>query len=928
MSALFLKLLNMSISAGWLVLAVLALRFLLKKAPKWVSVLLWGFVAVRLICPISFESVLSLMPSAETVSPGIMMDPDPQIHTGIQALNSVVNPIITESFKPAPMTSMNPLQLWIPLASILWAVGFAGMLIYTAISYTLLRRRVGTAVLLRKGIYQSEYVDSPFVLGVLKPRIYLPFRMEEGSIDYVLAHEQAHIRRKDHWWKPLGFLLLAVYWFNPLMWLGYILLCRDIELACDEKVIKEMDSQNRADYTLALVKCSVNRRRIAACPLAFGEVGIKARVKSVMNYKKPAFWIILAAFISCVAVAVCFLTNPKTAEPEGDISQPAPVSAGAYAVEEVTFESGVYSFTVQAGVNTPIYAITEQMHLLSQKEHSEDGQWTDLGVLEETQLTAETFDSLFLEPGTWAQGKNAQALRENTAKAWQLIYSGNICYYLLQQSDGELYVSFGYTGSAHYGIRWLFKIKADPNVPTGMVATSGDETVPVVAFPAGTAIEDCVDSVFWLTVNRYPDSLVPFNVRENGTERFGFYSAYDAETFEALEFFRPSGLSPQTYIFQNADLTHSYIVTVRFSMEADAPFYAFGAKFDLSQDHPVETVYGRMKTYYKNANGTWSLDGRTYQYRLEITGRMHSAAVDSTFVYLSNLETITFEQAWKAAGYSSNTADYFDPEDAVLVDVFAGGASSGGSTETYQKLTLEDVVVLSQKGYDLKISDFERFDYTPTGSGLYIRKYDLDGQFGFMIGSTAAEDEPLYFYLYLMADPEQRIDIREGGVAAFLEDHGITAPLENAITEAILERNSGNRYPDKPDGLICTEAHYIFGLETKSGTPLAGQTNHMEETTVYLQYVYHRYSCSQAEMNRVAANATPAVLIFTYDPESGYTLKSFREPNGGENYAQELRNVFPEELADKILDPGYEAVDVQQLEDVCHQKAWEYVKGR
>ncbi len=310
MSEVFLKIVNMSISASWLVFAVLLLRILLKKAPKWASVLLWGFVAVRLICPFSFESVLSLIPSAETISPEIMMDATPQIHTGISALNSMINPVISESFAPNPMDSANPLQIWIPVAANLWLAGIAAMLIYTAVSYIRLRRKVSTAVLLRENIFQSEHVDSPFVLGLIKPRIYLPFQMDGQNLVHVVAHEQAHIRRKDHWWKPLGFLLLALHWFNPIMWLGYIFLCRDIELACDEKVIKEMDSETKADYTQALVQCSISRRSIAACPLAFGEVGVKARIKSVLHYKKPAFWIVLAAIVTCIAVAVCFLTNP------------------------------------------------------------------------------------------------------------------------------------------------------------------------------------------------------------------------------------------------------------------------------------------------------------------------------------------------------------------------------------------------------------------------------------------------------------------------------------------------------------------------------------------------------------------------------------------------------------------------------------------
>ena len=310
MSELFLKIVNMSISASWVVIAVLALRFCLKKAPKWVNVLLWGIVAVRMVFPFSIESVLSLIPRAETISPSIMMEQSPSVQTGVPALNHVINPVISGSFTPAPGASANPLQIWIPVLAGIWLFGIAALFLYSAVSYWRLRRKVCEAVILRGNIYQSEKVCSPFVLGIIRPKIYLPYHMDSREMDHVIAHEQTHIRRKDHWWKPLGFLLLTIHWFNPLMWLSYILLCRDIELACDEKVIRKMSNEQRADYTQALVACSVDRRLITACPLAFGEIGVKERVKSVMNYKKPAFWIVLASVIVCAVIAVCFLTNP------------------------------------------------------------------------------------------------------------------------------------------------------------------------------------------------------------------------------------------------------------------------------------------------------------------------------------------------------------------------------------------------------------------------------------------------------------------------------------------------------------------------------------------------------------------------------------------------------------------------------------------
>ena len=311
MNELFLKIINMSISASWLVLAVLILRFVLKKAPKWINVLLWGIVAIRLICPFSFESPLSLIPSAETIPLNIGMDSTPTINSGISAINNAVNPIISQFNTPMAGASINPLQITIGIYEYIWIFGMIALALYTAISYWRLHRKVDTAVRYKDNIFQSENVSSPFVFGIIKPRIYLPFKMNGQDLEHVVAHEHAHIRRKDHWWKPFGFLLLTIHWFNPLMWMAYVLLCRDIELACDEKVIKELGNEQRGDYTQALVACSVNRRMIVACPLAFGEVSVKERVKSVMNYKKPAFWVIIISVIVCVGVAVCFLTNPK-----------------------------------------------------------------------------------------------------------------------------------------------------------------------------------------------------------------------------------------------------------------------------------------------------------------------------------------------------------------------------------------------------------------------------------------------------------------------------------------------------------------------------------------------------------------------------------------------------------------------------------------
>ena len=313
MAAVFLKLLNLSISASWLVLAVLVLRLVSKRSPKWMNVLLWGIVALRLVLPFSVESALSLIPSAETVSPAaVQFDPAPTITSGVSVIDNAVNPSLSEHFSAVPTASVNPLYVWTEIAGWVWLIGLGAMLLYALVSYLRLRRRVSVSLCVRENIYLCDAISSPFILGVVKPRIYLPSGLDEVQRQNVLSHERAHLARRDHWWKPLGFALLAVYWFNPVLWLAYALLCRDIELACDERVIRTMDESAVKTYSTVLLACSMLRKAAITCPLAFGEVGVKERVKNALHYKKPAFWVVAASVAVCVVVAVCFLTNPPT----------------------------------------------------------------------------------------------------------------------------------------------------------------------------------------------------------------------------------------------------------------------------------------------------------------------------------------------------------------------------------------------------------------------------------------------------------------------------------------------------------------------------------------------------------------------------------------------------------------------------------------
>lgn len=310
MENFFIDLLNISITASYIIIAVILFRAVFRKVPRKFICALWAIAGIRLIMPFSFESIFSLIPSTETIPPNIITRHDAEINSGINLIDIPVNDYLGDRYYEGVTVETGFKEKLMAVVSILWVVGIVAILLYGIFSYLRLKKTVSTAVLLRDNVWQSENVFSPFILGFVNPKIYIPFGLNDETVSYVTAHENAHLKRRDHWIKPLGFLLLSVYWFNPLIWVAYALLCRDIEAACDEKVISQMNNQARQEYASALLDCAVNRRKIAVCPLAFGEVGVKERIKGVMSYKKPAFWVIIFALAACVAAAVCFLTSP------------------------------------------------------------------------------------------------------------------------------------------------------------------------------------------------------------------------------------------------------------------------------------------------------------------------------------------------------------------------------------------------------------------------------------------------------------------------------------------------------------------------------------------------------------------------------------------------------------------------------------------
>lgn len=726
MSEFFLTIVNMSISASWIVLAVLILRLLLKKAPKSITVLLWGIVAVRLICPFTIESVMSLIPSAETISPEIMMDATPEINSGIPILNNTINPVIGESFAPDPATSANPLQILIPVLSVVWLVGIAGMLLYTVISYLKVKRKIGTAVLLRDNVFQSENVVSPFVLGIVKPKIYLPFNMDEQDMSHVIAHEQAHICRKDHWWKPFGFLLLTIHWFNPLMWLGYVLLCRDIELACDEKVVKELNAEQKADYSQALLTCSVNRRMIAACPLAFGEVGVKNRVKSVLNYKKPAFWIIAIAIVVSIVVAACFLTNPATNTLEN--------------IEFLNLESrrqNTVSVLVSDGETyTPVGVVNQDLLnelcgiKISKNEISlnrgEDRDKTHTLVLQTAKDTEPTiysyveglhihFNSTFTS--VWVNNSVKPTLSYrviNPQKAKQ-IYEDIANFAGAEKLTWTYQPMLSFTG--HSFRRLLF----DFNYTHVDASCTGGElcSFDVDGQPYGTKMRfENENAVYWTpkeaVIERIPQkSEVTLEIYNDETQVhkctivFECVSRDTASAVFEIYLKVPDGLQmvesngillvEQSSISDIGGADGPDNVTVNSGDSTGIHYPANQGLYEVTPTDEIQSKYDNeefiiQKLHYKAKDGTWACENHTYKYRLEISGRLKNADKNTTYIVLSNSKDITFEQTWKASGLSSLMSDYFNPKDAVIV-----GHRLFSATSTKGNLETAILSVLNEK---------------------------------------------------------------------------------------------------------------------------------------------------------------------------------------------------------------------------------------
>lgn len=717
----------MSISASWIVLAVLLLRLLLKKAPKWINGILWGIVGLRLIMPFSFESIFSLIPSSETISKA-PDSPRPHFESGVTIIDNQVNDYLGEHYYEVVTRPTGHFADITTILAIVWIVGIVLLLAYTIISYSRVKNKIGTAVLLRDNIYQSENVISPFVLGIIKPKIYLPFNMNEQDMEHVIAHEQAHINRKDHWWKPLGFLILTLHWFNPLMWLGYVLLCRDIELACDEKVIKELNTEQKADYSQALLNCSVNRRMIAACPLAFGEVGVKDRVKSILNYKKPAFGIIVVAIIASIAVAVCFLTNPtsnKLKDIENRTLNSITEETVAVWVSDGENYHSIGAISKNLLEDLSDIKISRKEVSLNRSEDRDASHTLVLQTKQDTDLTIYSylkglyiyfnsdFSSVWVNDGVKPTLSYKVINPEKVKGIFEHIKNYNVSEPAIGGVDSTNVHSFESTVSyanwaeaseIYFGAlnREKMAISSVQHLPIYRFDTLNDLEQFKRTFGDTFTMDGSWDEVpsFNNATAKYDSAFFEDNSlmliyvsANNSTHRFKVHSiGYDeksfcvhiAETTNAEEvdtamagWFVTVAVSDELIMNCtefDADLNNGIeLLNKADSQDQTATHYPNHLElYEVTPSEDIQAKYDNeefvyQKLHYKATDGTWSCEGYTYKYRLEITGRMNNAAKNTTYIVLSNSKDINFDQTWKASGLSSLMSDYFEPKDAVIV---------------------------------------------------------------------------------------------------------------------------------------------------------------------------------------------------------------------------------------------------------------------
>lgn len=875
---LFFWVVNTSISASFLVGAIIILRLLLKKAPKAIFVVLWGLVAIRLVCPFSIESALSLVPSAETIPTEQFYYQEAQ-HDDYN-LAIVDNPNYPEAvtYTTGPVGSAGYKSMVYYLA---WLGGTGAMLIYTAVSYILVRRKVRISAPLRDNIRLSDGIKTPFILGIIKPKIYIPSDMSEEDTEYVVAHEKAHLKRHDHWWKPLGFLLLAFHWFNPVMWIAYILLCRDIELACDEKVIKNLGDESKKPYSEALLNCSVPRKMIAACPLAFGEVGVKQRIKSVLNYKKPAFWIIIIAVIASLIVAICFMTNPTGSGIDemsnGLLENNYRISVvsgeKAYNISSVSAIEEATEFLKEIRVGkAPISDSRSEERPSDHKilffcnaENSE--QYTAMNISDD--FSEIWFDD-GVKPSKTYRVKNPQKLRQ--------IFDASMEKYL-SEGYGSTDVQWDYMPMLSHTGYYYFPISIDLDYDSVKAGCSEGQLVDYdVRYPE----EQKADKVLKL---------------DRGHNIYWCPSTGVGETVDGTEI--------SLYVYKDLKTVCEATIKITREPSTDNPNYASYIA-SLTSESDIVMV------------------------QAETGGRIINASeLDAVSSPISLLTEENYKEAAKEFGW--HAVSLFDVQ--LFGDYIFAGCTCGANDLGFA------VFAKAENGYKLEYTADSKHFYE-RGEGIYTQPYiSKNGGTYQLILSTNDELKRISFTgdyektflvnhspALIVADQTAEFNSREpasytsqGFTSSYnfydktgklLSDVASPKVTVDPLTEAIKNAIISHHTPDLPDGLFrCASVGYIE-IKAFSATPVEGETNHMRGYTADAQIKYSEFSFSNGTLREVSGYRQPMTFHFEVNDSNEYVLMGFSE-------------IRKEDYDD--MDPQANINSLKQTQE-CYAQAVEYYK--
>lgn len=1005
LDAVFLKILDMSKTGSLVILAVLLARLLLKKVPKVFSYALWAVVLFRLLCPVSFEAQMSLLPKQTSVfqSYELAEEPISVVGAGIaayQAVGDALNGGLGVQYVPTTQRDAGgnveyvTTDWWnVVLLSgqYIWLVGVAAMLLYSSISYGKLRKKLRVAVPLENGIFLADDIQSPFVVGFLRPRIYLPGGLGERERQYILLHERQHIRRFDPVAKILAYAALCIHWFNPLVWLAFVLACKDMEMSCDEAVLKKLGGEIRAEYAASLLALATGRRIIAGTPLAFGEGDPKERIKNLAKWKKPAVWVIVVAAVLCVILGVCLIADPASGESD-------PLMGGYYSVDQV-----LYNVTEDDSAEFDRILVTADYRLYCHETGAD--YWLSGRDMEAYPLTEKELKQYTAAEAGWKENYRIGKIVD----AYIVRMENDYFYLVIRTKGGDTLLGLGWEDvperndpySDDTGLRWLYKLQPqeleDEEVENFVVLTlytSVGVTEPISIWESEKAhgytitgfladpnpnadygYNDMGFAVFQSSGTGY--RLLSYHVYDDAALiENGIYfcphpavlsldgTATDSNSFDVIFSVNPALAKIQREYYQDETLVHAVTAqlfgapamsvfswdecpeanrTSQYYLDTDGNVIADTGVFP-TEDRLAEGIYIPTECLYMNSLSSYYPYNisEDYQYTVTVDSFITEGILIENGINILSVDWRwqTLAEAEAALAFLKETP-YYDQlvasdclyqqldatrcllknedglyliqhTDQLWYIFMLKPVSEANAAPQPKKLTLADVLALSQKGETLAWEDLADFENEDIGSGLYICQYRIDPAWYLQVSDGKQTGSPMRVELFSTLTGAS-VDIRTENVAAFIADRDANS-LEVMTENAIPDGYDSN----VPDGLIHVKSHIVLREENAISTPLWGKTERVTEKTLYLLVMHKSYNMSSGIPAEVGGSCSAAAVTFSVDAAGQYRLKEYWEPGDGEDYADAIRQRFPGDVAEAAMNP--QSCE-PQLSEACYRKA-------